>query len=173
MQFPNRTLLLKTPFSEGNWGKDVAGTDYGLAGKDCRIISTIKDHVPKMKILFIAYDNESFLTSFPLGIAYLASVLRGKGCEVSIYSQDVYHLPEDHLVNHLQKNHFDLVGVGVIGGYYQYRKLLKISQAINSIPNRRFFYVIGGHGPSPEPEFFLRKTGADAVVMGEGEVVIE
>jgi anaerobic magnesium-protoporphyrin IX monomethyl ester cyclase len=125
-----------------------------------------------MKILFIAYDNESFLTTFPLGIAYLASVLRNKGCEVSIYSQDVYHLPEEHLANYLKTNHFDLVGVGVIGGYYQYRKLLKISAAINSIPDRRFFYVIGGHGPSPEPEFFLRRTGADAVVMGEGEVVM-
>ena len=128
--------------------------------------------MPKIKILFIAYDNESFLTSFPLGIAYLASVLRNKGCEISIYSQDAYHLPEEHLVNYLKNNHFDLVGVGVIGGYYQYRKLLKISAAINSIPNRKFLYVIGGHGPSPEPEFFLRKTGADAVIMGEGEVVI-
>lgn len=125
-----------------------------------------------MKILFIAYDNGSFQTCFPLGIAYLAAVLRGKGCEVSIYSQDVYHLPESHLVNHLKNNNFDLVGVGVIGGYYQYAKLLKISQAINSIPNRRFTYVIGGHGPSPEPDFFLRKTGADIVVMGEGEVVM-
>jgi radical SAM superfamily enzyme YgiQ (UPF0313 family) len=125
-----------------------------------------------MKVLFIVYDNESFLTTFPLGIAYLAAILRKKGCEVSIYSQDVYHLPEDHLVNHLKHNHFDLVGVGVIGGYYQYRKLVKISQAINSIPNRRFIYVIGGYGPSPEPEFFLRKTGADIVVMGEGEVVV-
>lgn len=128
--------------------------------------------MPKIKILFIAYDNESFLTSFPLGIAYLAAVLRKKGCEVSIYSQDAYHLPEEHLVNYLKNNHFDLVGVGVIGGYYQYRKLLKISTAINTIPERKFLYVIGGHGPSPEPEFFLRKTGADAVIIGEGEVVI-
>jgi anaerobic magnesium-protoporphyrin IX monomethyl ester cyclase len=125
-----------------------------------------------MKILFIAYDNESFLTSFPLGIAYLAAVLRAKGCEISIYSQDAYHFPEEHLVDYLKSNQFDLIGVGVIGGYYQYGKLLKISAAINSIPGRRFVYVIGGHGPSPEPEFFLRQTGADAVVMGEGEVVM-
>jgi radical SAM superfamily enzyme YgiQ (UPF0313 family) len=132
----------------------------------------VKEAIMTMKILFIVYDNESFLTSFPLGIAYLASALRNKGCEINIYSQDVYHLPEEHLVNHLNNNNYDLIGVGVIGGYFQYRKLLKISQAINSIKNRRFFYVIGGHGPSPEPEFFLNKTGADVVVMGEGEVVM-
>jgi hypothetical protein len=29
--------------------------------------------------------------------------------------------------------------------------------------------VLGGHGPAPEPEFFLRKTNADVVVIGEGE----
>jgi anaerobic magnesium-protoporphyrin IX monomethyl ester cyclase len=125
-----------------------------------------------MNVLFVVYDNESFLTMFPLGIAYLASILRNKGCQVTIYPQDVYHWPEEHLVEYLTTHHFDLVGVGVIGGYYQYKKLLKISAAVNSIPNRRFFYVIGGHGPSPEPEFFLGRTGADAVVMGEGEVVI-
>jgi len=125
-----------------------------------------------MRVLFIAYDNESFLTSFPMGIAYLAAVLRHKDCEVVIYPQDVYHLPEEHLAAYLRNNHFDLVGLGVIGGYYQYQKLMKISAAIRSIPNRRFLYVLGGHGPSPEPEFFLRRTGADVVVLGEGEVVI-
>ena len=90
-----------------------------------------------MKILFIAYDNESYLTSFPLGIGYLAAMLRQKGCEVSIYNQDVYHYPEEHLSAYLTHNHFDLVGVGVIGGYYQYRKLLKISEAINSVPQKK------------------------------------
>jgi radical SAM superfamily enzyme YgiQ (UPF0313 family) len=31
---------------------------------------------------------------------------------------------------------------------------------------------LGGHGPAPEPEFFLRKTNADAIVIGEGEMTI-
>ncbi|GAF92143.1 unnamed protein product, partial [marine sediment metagenome] len=50
----------------------------------------------------------------------------------------------------------------------QYRKLLKISEAINKA-TKRPFYIIGGHGPSPEPEFFLNKTNADCVVIGEAE----
>jgi len=33
-------------------------------------------------------------------------------------------------------------------------------------------YGIAWHGPSPEPEYFLRKTDADIVVMGEGEHTI-
>jgi len=49
--------------------------------------------------------------------------------------------------------------------------MLKISEAINAVPNRPY-YILGGHGPSPEPEYYLRKTGADFVVIGEGEITI-
>lgn len=124
-----------------------------------------------MKILLIAYDNDAHISLFPLGLAYIASVCCSEGHEVKIYNQDIYHWPEAHLTTILDKEHFDVIGVGVVGGYYQYRKLLKISEAINQSKNRPFF-VIGGHGPSPEPEYFLRKTGADAVVIGEGDATI-
>ena len=46
---------------------------------------------------------------------------------------------------------------------------MKISDAITKVEDRPR-YIIGGHGPSPEPEYFLKKTGADAVVIGEGEI---
>jgi radical SAM superfamily enzyme YgiQ (UPF0313 family) len=124
-----------------------------------------------LRILLIAYDNDSYISVFPLGLAYIATACRNAGHEVKIYNQDVYHWPESHLTELLDKECFDVVGVGVIGGYYQYRKLLKISEAINKSKKRPFF-VIGGHGPSPEPEYFLRKTKANAVVIGEGEITI-
>ena len=122
-----------------------------------------------MKVCFVIYDNDSYIHWFPQGIAYLASVLRKADHDITIYNQDVFHYPESHLIDFLTENHFDVVGVGVIGGYYQYRKLLKISDAINEVPDRPL-YVIGGHGPAPEPEYFLKKTGADVVVIGEGEI---
>ncbi|MHA2321915.1 MAG: B12-binding domain-containing radical SAM protein [Candidatus Thorarchaeota archaeon] len=122
-----------------------------------------------MKVCFVIYDNDSYIHWFPQGIAYLAAVLRDVGHDITIYNQDVYHYPESHLIDYLANNQFDVVGVGVIGGYYQYHKLLKISDAISKVPDRPR-YIIGGHGPSPEPEYFLKKTGADAVVIGEGEI---
>jgi anaerobic magnesium-protoporphyrin IX monomethyl ester cyclase len=122
-----------------------------------------------MKVLLVVYDNDSFIHWFPQGLAYIASVLRNAGHEIVVYQQDQYHYPESHLVDYLKKNRFDVIGVSVVGGYYQYHKLLKISEAINSVPGRPF-YIIGGHGPSPEPEYFLKKTGADAIVIGEGEI---
>lgn len=124
-----------------------------------------------MKILLIVYDNDSYVSFFPLGLAYIASMCRDIGCEVTIYNQDVYHWPESHLIELLNKERFDIVGVSVIAGYYQYRKLLKLSEAINKSRNRPFF-IIGGHGPSPDPEYFLKKTQADVVAIGEGENTI-
>ena len=124
-----------------------------------------------MKILFVIYDNGSYINWFPHGISYLISALKKENHEISIYSQDVYHWEDSHLTEYLDKNKFDFVGVGVIAGYYQYNKLLKISKAINDSKNRPI-YILGGHGPSPEPEYFLRKTNADVVVMGEGELTI-
>jgi len=124
-----------------------------------------------MRILLVVHDNGMTVSYIPLGTAYIAAVLKKAGHQVSIYSQDCGHYPEEHLTNYLNENHFDMVGLSVIGGYYQYRKLLRISEAINACRDRPF-YVLGGHGPAPEPEFFLRKTRADAIVIGEGELTV-
>ena len=124
-----------------------------------------------MKVLVIVYDNDSYIHWFPLGLGYIAAALRNAGHEVTVYNQDRHHYPESHLTAYLKENRFDVIGLGVIAGYYQYRKLLAISKAVNEVPGRPF-YVIGGHGPSPEPGYFLEKTGADAVVLGEGDTTI-
>lgn len=124
-----------------------------------------------MRVLLVAYDNDSYISWFPQGLAYLASVCLKAGHEVKIYHQDVYHWPESHLTDLLNREHYDFIGVSACGGYYQYRKVLKISAAINNSQNRPF-YVLGGHLAAPEPEYFLKKTRADAVVIGEGEITI-
>lgn len=125
----------------------------------------------KMRILLVAYDNDSYIHWFPQGLGYIAGILKRKNHDVEIYNQDKFHYPDEHLTAYLDKNKFDVVGVGVIAGYYQYAKLLKISEAINNSKNRPF-YILGGHGPSPEPEYFLKKTQADAVIIGEGEETV-
>ena len=125
----------------------------------------------KMKILLIVKDTAQYTNWFPQGLAYIAAVLLKEGYEVDIYNQDVHHYEDEHLTEYLNNNHFDVVGLSAIGGYYQYRKMIKISNAINNSRDRPF-YIIGGHASSPDPEYFLKKTKADAVVMGEGEGTI-
>lgn len=124
-----------------------------------------------MRVLLVAYDNGSYISWFPQGLSYIAAVLLKDGHEVEIYSQDLHHYPEEHLTQYLDNNRFDFIGVSVIGGYYQYRKLLSISEAINKSKNRPF-YVIGGHGPAPAPNYFLGTTDADMIVIGEGEETV-
>ena len=126
-----------------------------------------------MRILLVVYDNDSYMNCFPLGFGYVSTVMLQEGLEVEVYSQDVHHYPEEHLTNHLNNNHYDIVAVSVIAGYFQYRKLLKLSDAINRSTNRPEYYILGGHGPTPEPEYFLKITNADIVVRGEGEVTIK
>lgn len=121
-----------------------------------------------MKVLLITYDNESIIQWFPQGTAYIAAILLQHNHEVEIYAQDIHHYPEEHLTKKLDNEHYDIVGLSFIGGYYEYRKAISISNAINKSKNRPF-YIIGGFGPTPAPNYFLKKLQADAIVMGEGE----
>jgi radical SAM superfamily enzyme YgiQ (UPF0313 family) len=124
-----------------------------------------------VKVLLVVYDNESYIHHPPVALSYIATALRDAGHNVSFYNQELYHWPESHLTEYLTKNHFDVVGLSLVAGYYPYRKMLKISEAINKVEDRPY-YILGGHGPSPEPEYYLKKTSADCVVVGEGEITI-
>lgn len=121
-----------------------------------------------MRVLLVVYDNDSYIHWFPQGLGYIASVLLEMGLDVEIFNQDFHHFPDDYLREYLDEEQFDVVCISVIAGYYQYRKLLSLSDAINASKQRPLL-IIGGHGPSPEPEFFLKKTQGDIVVIGEGE----
>ena len=125
----------------------------------------------KQKILFAVYDNGSYDHVFPMGFGALAAVLKRDGHEIVVWSQDMHHWPDDYLRTYLDENKFDVVVLSIIAGYYQYQKVKGLSKAINSSKQRPFF-VMGGYGPSPEPEFFLKKSGADVVSMGEGEISV-
>ena len=61
----------------------------------------------------------------------------------------------------------------MFGFYENLHFLLYFSSEINASQNRKrggVKYTIGGHGPAAAPEYFLRKTGADVVGIGEGEI---
>ena len=126
-----------------------------------------------MKVLLIIYDNGSYISWFPQGLAYLAAVLEENGHDVVIYNQDVHHYPPEHLTDHLERNYYDIVGASFIGGYYQYQKLKEVSSAVNTASTRgQFKYILGGHMVAPDPKYFLGLTNADCLFVGEGENAI-
>ena len=124
-----------------------------------------------MKILFVFYDNESRDNIMPLGMAYVAGYARANGFkDIYYYNQDVFHYPDEHLGEYLKENHFDVVAMGFVAGYYQHIKIKRLAEQVTKQKDNRPFLILGGHGPSPIPEYFIHHTGADAVVMGEGEL---
>ena len=124
-----------------------------------------------LRVLFVVYDNGSYDHVFPMGVGAISAILKRDGHEFSIWNQDMHHWPDDNLRTYLDENKFDVVVVSLIAGYYQYQKMKNLSKAINNSKNRPF-YIMGGYGPTPEPEFFLKKSGCDVVCMGEGEITI-
>ncbi len=124
-------------------------------------------------VLLISYDNDSYIPLFPQNIFYLMGALKKRGHTVGVWYQDIAHEPDEKLKQILDQNYFNVVGIGAVAGYYPYRKLKSLSKVINSHKNRKKIRdVLGGHGPAGASEFFLKKMGADAVVVGEGENAI-
>jgi len=125
------------------------------------------------KILLISYDNDSHIPFFPQNIAYLGEALIKAGHQAGVWLQDIHHGKEEALTEILDKVPFDVVGLGFVAGYYQYRKARLISKAVGKSKRRKeFIYVLGGHGPAGAPTYFKERFGGDAVVIGDGEKAI-
>ena len=57
----------------------------------------------------------------------------------------MHHWPDDQLRTYLDENKFDVVVLSVIAGYYQYKKVLALSNAINQSNQRPFLlWVVTG-----------------------------
>ena len=89
------------------------------------------------KILLIVYDNGSHIPFFPQSIFHLYSALKADGGHtIAIWHQDLHHGPASFLTEILDNNPFDIVGLGFVAGYYQYKVAKEISEAINASKRR-------------------------------------
>ena len=91
-----------------------------------------------MRVLMVVHDNGAYMHHFPMGLGYIAAILEGEGYEVDVYSQDMHHYPDEHLTGFLDVNHYDVVCISLIAGYYQYQRLVGLSNAINASKDRPF-----------------------------------
>ncbi len=124
----------------------------------------------KNKVLFIIHDVFQEDNQFLLGPAYLAAVLNEQGAGVEAFCMDVFHYTNKQLVEHLTKNKYDIIGLGFSAARFE-ETVRELCTVINQNKKDAWF-VLGGPGPSPIPEYILRETGADIVAIGEAENTI-
>jgi radical SAM superfamily enzyme YgiQ (UPF0313 family) len=122
------------------------------------------------RVLFIIHDVYQDDNEFPLGPAYLAAILKREGAGVTVYCQDVFHNTNQELASFLDRNEFDIIGVGFLAARFT-RTVLGLCEVINK-HKKNAWLVLGGPGPTPIPEYMLEKTRADVVVLGEAEQTI-
>ncbi len=122
----------------------------------------------RRKVLLIVHDVYQEDNIFPLGPAYIAAVLKASGAEVTVACQDIFHYSNEELVDKYMRNEsYDLIGVGFMAARFQ-ETILGLCEAINEY-KKDAWLVLGGHGPSPIPEYMLNTTGADIIAMGDAE----
>lgn len=103
----------------------------------------------------------------PLGLGYLASVLRERGFKVRIIDDLVEKLSLDELFNRLKK----ALIVGITSTTPTFNSALKYARMIKSrLPNA--FVILGGVHVTFKPYDAIRNDFVDAVCVGEGEYTL-
>ncbi len=106
---------------------------------------------------------------FPIGLGYMATVLRENDYPVEVLDIDAFRYPDEEVVNKLGEMDFDVVGIGGIVTTYKYAKW--IIDKIKSIkPEAKV--VVGGHLGTTIPELISKNSKADFIVLWEGEETI-
>jgi anaerobic magnesium-protoporphyrin IX monomethyl ester cyclase len=101
----------------------------------------------------------------PLGLGYLAGILRAHGHRVDILDCAIMKDSYSKILSRVKAMNPDVVGITALSAYYsEMRRLAKMLRKIE-IP-----VILGGIHVSALPENSLRECRADYIVVGEGEL---
>ena len=121
------------------------------------------------RVLFIHPPYVTHVVSPPMGIGYLSSYLKREGHEVSLLDLNILTVSckgREGILQRVRQYRPDLVGVPIMcTGMDQVRDIVSVVKRETDVP-----VVLGGAQASALPEHSLRFTGADYVVVGEGEL---
>jgi anaerobic magnesium-protoporphyrin IX monomethyl ester cyclase len=124
-----------------------------------------------MRILFAvprSYNPKQMYREYPLGVGFLGTILKQLGHEVRIFDQNAEAATDATLLRLIQEFQPSFVGFSVITPNYPVAR-----QQMRAVKLQRpeVHMVAGGIHASMFPEDLIA-DGADAVVLGEGELVI-
>ncbi len=121
--------------------------------------------VPRVKSLF---GDEVALTVHPhVGVAYLASFLKEKGIEVSVYDEGL-DLSRSKLMEQIEEFKPDLIGITIFSYCYAFAdSLIKIIKSKCNIP-----IIAGGPHVSVAKKRMLERSYVDFAIKNEGELAL-
>lgn len=105
----------------------------------------------------------------PLGVAYLASVMRREGADVSIFDCTWLRRPLKELVRRLRDTSYDLIGISALTSML--REVAAIAGLAKEVSPRSLI-VVGGPHATVEPQRTLTLPGVDAIAVGEAELTV-
>jgi len=102
----------------------------------------------------------------PLGLAYLAGILKKEQFDVKILDAEALNLADEEIIGYIEKYKPNLVGLGAKtpGIYKVFRIAKKIKEKYPKIK-----IVLGGPHPTALPDESIEKKFVDFVIVGEGE----
>ncbi|MFC1729974.1 B12-binding domain-containing radical SAM protein [candidate division KSB1 bacterium] len=106
---------------------------------------------------------------FPIGLGYIAAVLKKKDYPVEVLDNDAFRYSDEEVKEKLSSVDFDVVGIGGIITSYKYVKwLVKIIKEIK--PDSKV--IIGGHLGASVPELLFKNSDVDIIVFDDGEETV-
>jgi len=124
-----------------------------------------------MKSLIIIHDYKQNDNVFPINMGYISTYLKEYDSEVDTFCMDTYHYTNQQLADFLDKRDYDLICLNFLAPRFK-ETIIDLAKVINKHKKNAWF-VVGGHGPSPIPNYILDKIKCDCVVIGEGELVLK
>lgn len=119
-----------------------------------------------MKIALVRPKYKTHLITPPLGIGYISSYLKSKDWDVKIIDGLNLNLDNNQIVERCRD--CQVVGISCLTDFYN--ETIDLSKKLKASGK---IVVLGNVHPSVLPEDSLRDTGADYVIVGEGEISFE
>ncbi len=109
-------------------------------------------------------------TLIPLGLGYIASVMRLGGYPVEVLDINGFGYPDEKVAEIIRSSDFDIVGIGGLTSTYKYVKWLSgiIKKEKPSVP-----IIAGNMVSTAHPELLLKNSSVDIAVIDEGELTFK
>lgn len=132
----------------------------------------------KMKVLLInpnfrrkiGESDRIFTTLPPIGLAYIAAVLKKENIDVKLLDMNALNLNINSVLNYISDYSPNLVGLTATTPTIS--EVFEISKAIKN-KFKDIKIAIGGPHPTSLPEESIKKDFIDFVIVGEGEITVK